>query len=123
MAKLRWKTCHYSRRLCLLHLYLHRGRGDPAEDRDEPEDYMMMSDFLTMLPPGALMMIVAAGLVLVPHHARQVVMLLAIAGSAFSLTAGAGQHLTVALLGFEMMFIGPIISAFPLPLCFISQQP
>ena len=64
---------------------------------------MMMSDFLTMLPPGALMMIVAAGLVLVPHHARQVVMLLAIAGSAFSLTAGAGQHLTVALLGFEMM--------------------
>ena len=63
----------------------------------------MMSDFLTMLPPGALMMIVAAGLVLVPHHARQVVMLLAIAGSAFSLTAGAGQHLTVALLGFEMM--------------------
>ena len=64
---------------------------------------MMMSDFLTMLPPGALMMIVAAGLVLVPHHARQVVMLMAIAGSAFSLTAGAGQHLTVALLGFEMM--------------------
>ncbi|MBU74536.1 MAG: Na(+)/H(+) antiporter subunit D [Rhodospirillaceae bacterium] len=64
----------------------------------------MMSDFLTMLPPGALMMIVAAGLVLVPHHVRQVVMLLAIAGSAFSLTAGAGQHLTVALLGFEMMF-------------------
>ena len=64
---------------------------------------MMMSDFLTMLPPGALMMIVAVMLVLVPHHARQVVMLLAIAGSAFSLTAGAGQHLTVALLGFEMM--------------------
>ena len=64
---------------------------------------MMMSDFLTILPPGALMMIVAAGLVLVPHHARQVVMLLAIAGSAFSLTAGAGQHLTVTLLGFEMM--------------------
>ena len=64
---------------------------------------MMMSDFLTMLPPGALMIIVAAVLVLVPHHARQVVMLLAIAGSAFSLTAGAGQHLTVALLGFEMM--------------------
>ena len=64
---------------------------------------MMMSDFLTMLPPGALMMIVAAGLMLVPHHARQVVMLLAIAGSAFSLTAGAGQHLTVAPLGFEMM--------------------
>ncbi|MEC8661462.1 MAG: Na(+)/H(+) antiporter subunit D [Pseudomonadota bacterium] len=63
----------------------------------------MMSDFLTMLPPGVLMVIVAAGLVLVPHHARQVVMLLAIAGSAFSLTAGAGQHLTVALLGFEMM--------------------
>ena len=64
---------------------------------------MMMSDFLTMLPPGALMMIVAAGLVLVPHHARQVVILLATAGSAFSLTAGAGQHLTVELLGFEMM--------------------
>ena len=64
---------------------------------------MMMSDLLTMLPPGALMMIVAAGLVLVPHHARQVVMLLAIVGSAFSLTAGAGQHLTVELLGFEMM--------------------
>ena len=64
---------------------------------------MMMSDFLTMLPPGALMMIVAAVLVLVPHHARQVVMLLGIAGSAFSLTAGAGQHLTIGLLGFEMM--------------------
>lgn len=63
----------------------------------------MMSDLLTMLPPGALMMIAAAGLVLVPHHARQVVMLLAIAGSAFSLTAGAGQHLTFGLLGFEMM--------------------
>ena len=64
---------------------------------------MMMSDFLTMLPPGALMAIAAAGLVLVPHHARQVVMLMAIAGSAFSLTAGAGQHLTIALLGFEMI--------------------
>ncbi|MEC7237085.1 MAG: Na(+)/H(+) antiporter subunit D, partial [Pseudomonadota bacterium] len=62
----------------------------------------MMSDLLTSLPPGALMMIVAAGLVFVPHHARQMVMLLAIAGSAFSLTAGAGMHLNVEVLGFEM---------------------
>ena len=43
----------------------------------------MMSDLLTSLPPGALMMLAAVPLVLVPHHARQVVMLLAIAGSAF----------------------------------------
>ena len=64
---------------------------------------MMMSELLTALPPGIVMMVVAAGLVLVPHHARQLVMLLAIAGSAFSLTAGAGEHLTVELLGFEMM--------------------
>ena len=63
---------------------------------------MMMSDLLTMLPPGVLMVIVAAGLGLVPHHARQVVMFLAIAGSAFSLTAGAGMHLNLELLGFEM---------------------
>jgi len=62
----------------------------------------MMSDLLTSLPPGALMMIVAAGLVFVPHHARQIVMLMAVAGSAFSLTAGAGMHLNVEFLGFEM---------------------
>lgn len=62
----------------------------------------MMSDLLTSMPPGALMMIVAAGLVVVPHHARQFVMLLAIAGSAFGLTAGAGMHLTTDLLGFDM---------------------
>jgi len=62
----------------------------------------MMSDLLTSLPPGALMMLAAVPLVLVPHHARQVVMLLAIAGSAFSLTAGAGQHLNIEMLGFEM---------------------
>jgi hypothetical protein len=52
----------------------------------------MMNDLLTSLPPGALMMLAAIPLVLVPHHARQVVMLLAIAGSAFSLTAGAGMN-------------------------------
>ena len=62
----------------------------------------MMSDLLTSLPPGALMMLAAVPLVLVPHHARQVVMLLAIAGSAFSLTAGAGQHLNIEMMGFEM---------------------
>ena len=62
----------------------------------------MMSDLLTALPPGALMMLAAVPLVLVPHHARQVVMLLAIAGSAFSLTAGAGQHLNIEMLGLEM---------------------
>ena len=55
----------------------------------------MISDLLISLPPGALMMIVSAGLVFVPHHARQVVMLFAIAGSAFSLTAGSGMHLNV----------------------------
>ena len=58
----------------------------------------MMSDLLTSLPPGALMMLAAVPLVLVPHHARQVVMLLAIAGSAFSLTTGAGQHLDLSLI-------------------------
>ncbi|MEK9622563.1 MAG: Na(+)/H(+) antiporter subunit D, partial [Alphaproteobacteria bacterium] len=62
----------------------------------------MMSDLLTSLPPGALMMLATIPLVLVPHHARQIVMLLAIAGSAFSLTAGAGQHLNIEILGFDM---------------------
>ena len=62
-----------------------------------------MNDLLTSLPPGALMMLAAIPLVLVPHHARQVVMLLAIVGSAFSLTAGAGQHLNIEMLGVDLL--------------------
>lgn len=58
---------------------------------------------LSNLTPG-LVMILGAGLVpFLPHHIRQVFMLGAIALSAFSLTAGAGVHWVIPVLGQELI--------------------
>ena len=40
----------------------------------------MMSDLLTAMPPGFVMMLLALPIIWVPHHARQLVMLAAIVG-------------------------------------------
>ncbi|MEC7494643.1 MAG: Na(+)/H(+) antiporter subunit D, partial [Pseudomonadota bacterium] len=63
----------------------------------------MMSDLLTAMPPGFLMMLLALPIIWVPHHARQLVILAAIAMSAFSLTAGAGDHWVVGIMGLELV--------------------
>ena len=63
----------------------------------------MMSDLLTAMPPGLVMMLLALPIIWVPHHARQLVMLAAIAMSAFSLTAGAGDHWIVGIMGLELV--------------------
>ena len=46
----------------------------------------MMSDLLTAMPPGFVMMLLALPIIWVPHHARQLVMLAAIAMSTSSIT-------------------------------------
>ena len=63
----------------------------------------MMSDLLTAMPPGFLMMLLALPIIWVPHHARQFVMLAAIAMSAYSLTVGAGDHWIVGIMGLELV--------------------
>ena len=63
----------------------------------------MISDLLIAMPPGFVMMLLALPIIWVPHHARQLVMLAAIAMSAFSLTAGAGDHWIVGIMGLELV--------------------
>ena len=58
---------------------------------------------MTSLPPGLLMILAAAALPFVPHVARQMVMLGAIALSAYGLMLGAGTHLVWDVLGFELI--------------------
>lgn len=60
---------------------------------------MVISD----LTPGLIMILVAVIVPYLAHHIRQVVMIGAIAASAFSLTAGAGVHLTIPVLGQELI--------------------
>ena len=68
---------------------------------------------MTSLPPGLLMIIVAAVLPLVPHMARQIVMLAAIALSAYGLVLGAGTHLVWDVLGFELVLYRADALSFP----------
>lgn len=63
----------------------------------------MMSDILTSLPPGFVMMLAALPVIWVPHHVRQIFMLAVIGLSAYSLTAGAGDHWVVSLMGLELI--------------------
>ncbi|MDC0462495.1 Na(+)/H(+) antiporter subunit D, partial [Alphaproteobacteria bacterium] len=58
---------------------------------------------MTDITPGILMIIAAGFVPYLPHHIRQIFMLLAISLSAFSLTAGAGVHWSVAVLGQELI--------------------
>ena len=58
---------------------------------------------ITDLTPGLLMLIAAVAVPFIPHHARQIYMLLAIAFSAFGLTAGDGVHWVMPLLGGELI--------------------
>ena len=63
----------------------------------------MMSDILTSLPPGFVMMLAALPVIWVPHHIRQMFMLLVIGLSAYSLTVGGGDHWVVSLMGLELV--------------------
>ena len=58
---------------------------------------------ITDLTPGLLMILAAIGVPYIPHHFRQGFMLLAIAASAFGLTAGAGDHWVMMIFGQEMV--------------------
>ncbi|MEL0133144.1 MAG: Na(+)/H(+) antiporter subunit D [Rhodobiaceae bacterium] len=63
----------------------------------------MMSDVLTSMPPGFVMMLAALPVIFVPHHLRQLFMLAVIGMSAWSLTAGAGDHWVASLMGLELV--------------------
>ena len=58
---------------------------------------------MTDITPGILMIIAAVVVPYLPHHIRQIFMLGAIALSAFSLSAGAGIHWSVSVLGQELI--------------------
>jgi multicomponent Na+:H+ antiporter subunit D len=58
---------------------------------------------MTDLTPGLLMILAAGAVPYLSHHVRQVFMLLAIAVSAMSLTAGAGVHWVVPVFGQELI--------------------
>ena len=58
---------------------------------------------MTDITPGILMIIAAVFVPYLPHHIRQIFMLGAIALSAFSLSAGAGIHWSVSVLGQELI--------------------
>ena len=73
---------------------------------------------MTSLPPGLLMIIVAALLPFVPHMARQIVMLAAIALSAYGLVLGAGTHLVWDVLGFELVLYRADALSFPFAVIF-----
>ncbi len=60
----------------------------------------MIIDHLT---PGLVMILGAFFVPFLSHHLRQIFMLLVIAASAASLTAGAGVHLTVPIFGQELV--------------------
>ena len=60
----------------------------------------MMSDVMSLLMiPGMVMMLGAIAVPYIPHHARQVFMLGAIATSGYMLSLGAGVHLSFELFG------------------------
>jgi len=63
----------------------------------------MMSDILTSMPPGFIMMLAALPVIFVPHHLRQIFMLAVIGMSAYSLTAGAGDHWVAGIMGLELV--------------------
>lgn len=58
---------------------------------------------MTDITPGILMIIAAVFVPYLPHHIRQIFMLGAIALSAFSLSAGAGIHWSISVLGQELI--------------------
>ena len=58
---------------------------------------------MTDITPGILMIIAAVFVPYLPHHIRQIFMLGAIALSAFSLSAGAGIHWSISVLGHELI--------------------
>jgi len=58
---------------------------------------------MTDLTPGLLMIIAAGAVPYLPHHFRQFFMLGAIVLSAFSLTAGAGVHLSIPVFGHDLI--------------------
>ena len=73
---------------------------------------------MTSFPPGLLMIIAAALVPFVPHIARQVVMIGAIALSAYGLVMGAGTHLVWDVLGFELVLHRADSLSFPFAVIF-----
>ena len=73
---------------------------------------------MTNLPPGLLMIIAAALLPFVPHMARQIVMLGAIALSAYGLVLGFGTHLVWDVIGFELVLYRADSLSFPFAVIF-----
>ena len=73
---------------------------------------------MTSLPPGLLMILAAAALPFVPNVARQMVMLGAIALSAYGLMLGAGIHLVWDVLGFELVLYRADALSFPFAVIF-----
>ena len=58
---------------------------------------------MTDITPGIFMIIASVFVPYLPHHIRQILMLGAIALSAFSLSAGVGVHWSVSVLGQELI--------------------
>ena len=58
---------------------------------------------MTDITPGLLMIIASGFVPYLPHHSRQIFILIAIAFSSVSLTAGAGMHWTINILGQELI--------------------
>ena len=62
-----------------------------------------MAELFTNIPPGLIMVLLAMPIAFVPHHYRQFCLLLVIAISAFSMTAGSGVHWEVEVSGFNLI--------------------
>ena len=58
---------------------------------------------MTDITPGLLMIIASGFVPYLPHHSRQIFILIAIAFSSVSLTAGVGMHWTINILGQELI--------------------
>ena len=58
---------------------------------------------MTNITPGLLMIVAAAFVPYLPHHIRQVFMLIAIGFSAVSLFAGEGVHWIIFVFGQELI--------------------
>ncbi|MDA9639702.1 Na(+)/H(+) antiporter subunit D [SAR116 cluster bacterium] len=73
---------------------------------------------LDALPPGLVMILAAIALPWIPHVARQIWMLAAIALSASSLMAGAGVHAVWHVLGHDLLIYRSDALTFPFALIF-----
>ena len=78
----------------------------------------MISFDIASWPPGLIMILAAFAVPWIPHVARQIWMLAAIALSAFGLTTGAGVHAVWQVLGLELVLYRADHLTFPFALIF-----